>query len=605
MTRPSLLLLCLISLALAASGQTKQPTQAKTSAPANDAARKAEAKAEAERIANERRAQARSLLLSLASDARSFRDQMVRARTLARIADALWDTDVERGRELFRKAWDAAEVADKETLRRRDEDIQRQKASTGGGYAIPDYPNVRKDVLQLAARRDRELGEEFLQRLKEQDDVNGGNQRMSLASDLLESGDSERALQFASAELATISTSSVDFLSSLREKNAVEADERYAVMLDTAARNMLSDANTISLLSSYLFTPHIFVLFHRGSMSYGMMGAGPPPNVAPELRLRFFQTASSVLLRSEPQSAPEQTAGVEDQYMVIKRLSPWFDQYAPEELASAMRARLEALGPLVRESVRARNPNPTSESESTDREQRTLDKIEHAKTSDERDRLYFDLAQQTAWKADMRARDFAGKIEDMEFRKKAQAQIDVTLAMSSIQRKKTELALELVPKADLTHIQRVWLLTQLAKLLSKTDREKSLSLLDDALPEARRIEGSDPDRPRALLAIANAQRLIEPARAWDAVFEAVKAANSAEAFTGEDGNLNIIFQAKGYSVARDQPVADFDLKGIFSALAKDDYDRAVGLAGSFQREAPRAAAVLAVARAVLEARGKK
>src|SRR6185503_2723351 len=54
-----------------------------------------EAKTEADRVAKERQAQARSLLLSLASDARSFQNQTVRARTLARIADALWDTDVE------------------------------------------------------------------------------------------------------------------------------------------------------------------------------------------------------------------------------------------------------------------------------------------------------------------------------------------------------------------------------------------------------------------------------------------------------------------------------------------------------------------------------
>jgi hypothetical protein len=52
---------------------------------------KSEAKLEAERVRKEQQAQARSLLVSLASDARSFRDQTLRARSLARIADALWD----------------------------------------------------------------------------------------------------------------------------------------------------------------------------------------------------------------------------------------------------------------------------------------------------------------------------------------------------------------------------------------------------------------------------------------------------------------------------------------------------------------------------------
>src|SRR6266550_4290579 len=98
-----------------------QSPAAKAKAPLNNAAStdKSGAKAETDRIAKERRGQARSLLLSLASDARSFHDQTLRARTLARIADALWDTDVERGRELFRKAWEAAGSADQETIRKR------------------------------------------------------------------------------------------------------------------------------------------------------------------------------------------------------------------------------------------------------------------------------------------------------------------------------------------------------------------------------------------------------------------------------------------------------------------------------------------------------
>jgi hypothetical protein len=47
-------------------------------------------------------------------------------------------------------------------------------------------------------------------------------------------------------------------------------------------------------------------------------------------------------------------------------------------------------------------------------------------------------------------------------------------------------------------------------------------------------------------------------------------------------------------------VADFDVAGIFEALAKDDYERSVELARGLEREAPRANAVLAIARSVLE-----
>jgi hypothetical protein len=49
---------------------------------------------------------------------------------------------------------------------------------------------------------------------------------------------------------------------------------------------------------------------------------------------------------------------------------------------------------------------------------------------------------------------------------------------------------------------------------------------------------------------------------------------------------------------------EFDVSGIFAELAKDDYSRTVELARGFEREAPRASAVIAIARAVLEDKKK-
>jgi hypothetical protein len=149
----------------------------------------------------------------------------------------------------------------------------------------------------------------------------------------------------------------------------------------------------------------------------------------------------------------------------------------------------------------------------------------------------------------------------------------------------------------------VWILTQAAKLLANTDRDKALSLVDDAATEARRIEEVDLDRPRGLLAVANALKLVEPSRAWDAVFDAVKAANSTEGFTGEDGVLALQINGRSQLSYRKDGVPDFDLEGIFSKLANDDYDRAVQLTRGFQGEAPRANATIAIARSILNEKG--
>ena len=80
-----------------------QPKQS-TPAPAKVSTNEAPVETEAERLLRERRANAQSLLISLATDARNFTDAAVRARSQARIADMLWEADRERSRTMLRSA---------------------------------------------------------------------------------------------------------------------------------------------------------------------------------------------------------------------------------------------------------------------------------------------------------------------------------------------------------------------------------------------------------------------------------------------------------------------------------------------------------------------
>jgi hypothetical protein len=602
-----------------AFAQTTPPgrssTPARTTAPAKSAAPKTEASNDAEQQLKLRRAQARSLLIALSTDARTFRDQMLRARSLARIADALWQVDAEQARLMFRKAWEAAEVGDQESERAFQEDIQRQQSKTGS-YALRMPPNLRLEVLRLAARHDRALSEELLEKLKAQKSEAPNspvgelsdpmNQRLGVARDLLSNGETERAVQFADPALALIGISSINFLSDLREKNAVLADERYAALLSSAANNPQSDANTVSLLSSYIFTPHLFMVFHGRDVNTSQMASKiVPVDVPAELRNAFFQAAAGILLRPlAPPGQDQGSAGVEGKYLIIKRLLPFFEQAAPPAMVEALRTHLNALNTLVSDEAR-RNENDVNQGirpgkPVADQEQSLLDRIERAKTSDERDSLYIQLAQLLANRGDMKARDYAGKVEDSELRKDMQLYIDGTLAFYTITKKLTDPALELVQKGELPHLQKAWVLTQVAKILVTTDKDKAAELIENAADEARRIDVSDASRPQALIAVANALYLIDPAKAWDATFEAVKAANSASDFSGEDGRISLKFQSKDQSSIHTSTVEEFDLAGIFSRLADQDYDRAVELARGFEGEGPRAVATIAIARAVLQ-----
>ncbi len=571
-----------------------------------------------------RRQQARSLLIALSTDARAFHDQTLRARSLARIADALWRVDPEQGRLLFRKAWEAAEGADQENQRKLDEQVRQQKAKTGGGYAINMPPNLRREVLRLIARHDRALGEEFLEKLKtEKTEVAAAasragrlneslSQRLGVAKELMLSGDLERALQFADPALTVVSMETIDFLVDLRQKDQLAADRRYSILLGTSANSPQADANTVSLFSSYIFTPRYYVTFtSSGTSSSQMSSTITPANVSPEVRGAFFQTAAAILLRPLPPPGQDPgPAGIDGKYFVMKRLLPLFEQTASPEMVESLRGHLNALGTVVSESARGRNDEWINrgvrpETPVADREQALLARLDRAKTSAERDSIYISLANLVSRNGDQRAREFASKIEDTELRKQFSAYIDGILVAYHVEKKQTEPALELLRKGELTHLHRVWALTQCAKIIVKTDRETALQLVEEAAAEARRIDVSDAGRAQALIGVANALRPIEAPRVWDATFDAVKAANSAEAFTGEDGGLVLQFQSKGQSSVNTNDVPDFDLEGIFKELSNEDYERAVELARGFEREGPRAIATIAIARAILEAKPQK
>jgi len=584
------------------SSAAQSPNQILKSPPASPAEpAKISNNAEAERVRNERRQQARSLLISLATEARSFRDQSLRARTLTRIADLLWSVDNEQARALFHRAWEAAEIAD------RDDKTDQ---------------NLRQQMLAVVGRLDTPLAEEFLLKMKDEQNESAQKQnddsdmweldkasqhRLDVARSLLRAGDIERALQFADPVLNRATISTLDFLTELRDKAPAEADQRYAALLAASVSSASADANTASLLSSYLFSPETYFLFNREGMgdTSWPRASLPPPNVNPQLRLAFFQMAASIL--SRPQPPPEQdrsTTGIAGKYMLLKRLLPVFDSAAPKEIAAAMHSQFETLSLLVSQELKKAQDEPLKkgigpEKSLDEQQQPWLDQIEQARTSEERDELYFRLALTSAYHDDPKARVYAGKIEESEFRKRAVAWIDWELALLAIEKKKLPRALELLHIGELNHVQKVWLMTQSAKLLAKTDAPKALSLTEDAMDEAHRIEANDADRPRSLIGIANAFQLLDASRVWDALFEAVKAANAAEGFTGDREAIKTYMSSKGQLINKTQPVPDFDLRGIFEQVARSDYDRAIELAAGFQSEAARANATIAIARAVL------
>lgn len=580
-------------------------------------------------LASQRRATAITLATSLADEARSYHDEQLRARVQMRAADALWESDAEQARALFRRAWDSADSADRESFRIYEEKLRAEKES--GKWAGSGPANLRGEVLRLAARRERALGEEFLAKLteaREQENqnlaVNVSNapaqptsdpenppyviaQRLLLAREFLEEGDTERAVQVADKALDLVTTRGVNFLSMLREKDQAAADKRFAAMFQRAAIDPSSDATHVSVLSSYAFTPFMTLVVRGNGHNHTSQERDRivAPNISPELRAAFLRSAAQILLRPIPTADQDRTiAGRGGLYFTIARLLPLYDQYA-QEVSTDLRAQMGALAPDAPERFRTGTDRMLTrglvpEEAQKDEGQEAMESADRAANAADRDLSFARAAMVAARKGDAGARDLVDKIQDSELRKSARAYADFTLVGHAIDRKETVEALRLVRTGELTSIQKVWALTRIAQITQKTDKKSAGEILDEAALEARRIGGTDADRTRALVGVATRMYEVDRTRSWEIVAEAVKAANAATDFTGTDAEVVARFQTSHGTSTTNMTVESFDLNGIFGLLARDDLFRAVELAKTFTGEAPRATATLAIIRAILE-----
>jgi len=463
--------LSVLLLSAFANAQTTAPASEKTSARPTSP----------EKIDPEvlqQRSVAVSLLQSLAIEARSYRDESLRARVQARIADAIWDQDKETARSLFRRAWDVAEVVEK--------DAGNNAADSAPGRLAANRParpraNLRREILQLAARRDPALGEEFLAKLTAKDeaartsDPNSNRAEMSgaemaerlrLANLFLASDNVERALQFADPALVRATMGSIQFLSALRDKNPAAADQRFAALLSMAAADPASDANTVSLLTSYALTPSIYLAVSPGGIpsSFSTLPR-PAPDLAPALRKSFFSVAANILLRPFAQ-LDQSSAGRAGTYFIATRLLPLFRQFAPD-LAPSITAQLAALGPDAArvtnsESELSINRGMSSDGRRPGMDDELKDRLDRARTADERDRAYAFAAMSAADEGDSRARDLVDKIEDRDTRDGVRTFVNYKYIGTLITKKRIDEALLLARKADLPHTLRTHFITQAA-----------------------------------------------------------------------------------------------------------------------------------------------
>jgi hypothetical protein len=575
---------------------------------------------EAAAVEAQRRAFAFSLVTSLADEARAYHDLALRPRVLARAADAIWDADSETARGLFRRAWQAAEAGDAEELAVKTPDEPPPMVIALRRMSGRD---LRSEVLNMAAKRDRALGEEFLAKLQDEieraaadskEQTNSRNvndnwsgsglaaKRLQVARTLLDDNQTETAIDFARSSLNQVNLYSIGFLSALRKKKPDAADQMFASLLASVEFDPASDANTVSGLSSYVISPGLYLTYTSdGSARWSESDEPTPaPNMPNALRNKFLQASATILLKPVAQDLP---SGDTARSMVVKRLLPFFDQYAPDT-ATALRTALRTWGGSATNAPDSDGIMLTRGIVPDENISATVDQFEQrlgrARNSRERDRLYTDLAVALANQGDQRAPGVADKIEDSDRRLQVRRYVDMYLIQRAVKMKEPANVTRLARTGQLNHAQRAWAYSKAAGLLLQSERDHALDCLQEAVDETRRTEADDPDRARVLIAIARQYLAADRMRAWDVMSDAVRAANSTEKFRGENEQLTYGVASKnGVSVVR-IGLEDFNLSGVLRLLSKDDFYRSIDLAKSFKNDEPRATATLAIARAVLD-----
>src|SRR6202040_1634931 len=90
--------------------------------------------------------------------------------------------------------------------------------------------------------------------------------RLELARELLEGGELEKAVLVAAPGLTQATSPGIIFLVLLRQKSAPRADQIFSAMIEATANDPASDATSISLLSSYVFTPSTLLTVTRNGL---------------------------------------------------------------------------------------------------------------------------------------------------------------------------------------------------------------------------------------------------------------------------------------------------------------------------------------------------
>jgi len=514
--------------------------------------------------------------LEVAGDrARSLDASITKTKTLVMIADALWEHNEARARQLFVAAFQSIDAIKLDA----GVDQRAAIAERRGGRFGPLF-QLRSSVLERVARRDFNLAETLRQTFEKEAEDDGDLKKARLDR---KAEESQLSLNLAVALAKSQPERAAQLIRGLFS-NEVDVPLIFALLrvrienpplADQLFREVLTSRRTNPMLSDELGSFAIYVLPGEADLFFGNDPANDVTRI-PAVRMFLDYVYSGLVQWSLGNAASPNAANgldaerADSDYQTLKNILPLFERLQPERVAFVN----ERMGTLLSfMTTRDANAAQPAHRESID------DLIRQAESTvgDERRTMRFMRASNAAMEqGDVeKALAIAERIDDLYERKIQTSVVLYQATMRELGEDKLERAYQFAQRIEFLP-QRVAVFHRIAQKLWR-DRE-----LDDA--ETKMVEiwdwlgktGNSPQKVDAMLKLTATMAQHDTVRGFEWLQSTTRALNATD-FSLKPLELHRL------SAELQIPIDMLDLESSFGPLAKQDFERAFLIAHSLTK----------------------
>lgn len=498
-----------------------------------------------------------------------------------------------------------------------DAALQRQKMESSGTEESSSSIFLQK-IIRIAAELDRGFAQSYIDRYVSTENSSGEKSTsssqqssrtaawyMKVATGLIEK-DPVLALSMAQKSLSqAVPPETLVFLAQLRKKDLVQANNIFAVALNSIKLRRGLDVNEILLLYSYVFSPTRVPVF--SSQGLALFNIPSYQSVAvnyyvdPGLARQYLTTTTALVLdeqRYYPGNKERLTSGLTGDFCLVSLIEPAASRYVPE-LSDVVSRQKHILAGYVgqdgqaeaRSSVNRWNAIPSdvnSGAKDTNAAfESLLERADQASDPKRKDQLYYRAATiAVKTKGSDAAFDIVEKLSS-QHREKAKESIAFEIAIAAARKDQLDEAERLARRdSDLT--RRAYVFTVIASSLLKEKRHdtvRAMELLNEVEHFAGQLD-KDVERVAVLVGAAAVASRLDAARASDLLRQAIRVANKVDNFSGDTRvprGLDIGGLLFAYTLYNDE----FTLADAVTRLGTNDFDQTVGDIRAFKNHLPR------------------